>query len=210
MQEALIQTFPRARDRFRAEAFVAVFEPIFERYQKSLVRLNQIDFHDMINRATEHVESGRYHSPFRYVLVDEFQDISCGRARLLKALLDQSRSAQLFAVGDDWQSIYRFAGSDIAIMREFEDRFGTASGFTWKRPSAQTSVAQTRARAERPCHQCQTLIATRIILLNEWYSSTQSPAAQEDYSFRRILRRGQRPCLDLLSLAMCATLAKAP
>ena len=90
----------------------------------SLPTGSQIDFHDMINKATKHVEAGRFLSPFRYILVDEFQDISPGRARLLKALLDQSSDAQLFAVGDDWQSIYRFTGSDIAIMREFGDHFG--------------------------------------------------------------------------------------
>ena len=111
-------------DRPRAQAFVAVFGAVFESYQDSLTRLRQIDFHDMINRATEHVESGRYRSTFDYILVDEFQDISPGRARLLKALLDQSPTAQLFAVGDDWQAIYRFAGSDIAIMREIKERFG--------------------------------------------------------------------------------------
>ena len=73
----------------------------------------------MISKATEHVESGCYRSPFSYILVDEFQDISPGRARLLKVLLDRSPTAQLFAVGDDWQAIYRFDGSDNAIMREF-------------------------------------------------------------------------------------------
>ena len=114
----------KAPNRPRAEAFVSVFQPIFERFQESLARLRQIDFHDMIGKATEHVESGRYRSPFGYILVDEFQDISPGRARLLKALLDTSKTAQLFAVGDDWQAIFRFAGSDIAIMREFRERFG--------------------------------------------------------------------------------------
>ena len=71
----------------------------------------------MINRATDLVESGRYRSPFGYIMVDEFQDISPARARLLKALLDNSPDAQLFAVGDDWQAIYRFGGSDIAVTR---------------------------------------------------------------------------------------------
>ena len=122
--EEVARRAAEAPDRPRAEAFLAVFGAIFERYQESLARLRQIDFHDMINKATEHVESGRYRSPFGYILVDEFQDISPGRARLLKALLEQSSTAQLFAVGDDWQAIYRFAGSDIAIMREFRERFG--------------------------------------------------------------------------------------
>ena len=58
--------------------------------------------------------------------MDEFQDISAGRARLIKALAGQSPSHRLFCVGDDWQSIYRFAGSDIALMRDFEQHFGPA------------------------------------------------------------------------------------
>ena len=111
-------------DRGRVEAFLAVFRPIFERYQETLARRGEIDFHDMINRATDLVETGRYRSPFGYILVDEFQDISPARARLLKALLDNSPGAQLFAVGDDWQAIYRFGGSDIAVMREFGEHFG--------------------------------------------------------------------------------------
>ena len=113
-----------AGDRTRAHAFLELFKPIFERYQATLAAAREIDFHDMINRATEHVEARRWQSPFRHILVDEFQDISPGRARLLKALLEQSPDNQLFAVGDDWQAIYRFGGSDIAIMREFEEWFG--------------------------------------------------------------------------------------
>ena len=111
-------------DRKRVDAFLAVFRPVFERYQESLARAGTIDFHDMINRATDLVESGRYRSPFGYIMVDEFQDISPARAKLLKALLDSAPNAQLFAVGDDWQAIYRFGGSDIAVMREFETWFG--------------------------------------------------------------------------------------
>ena len=111
-------------DRERAQAFLAVFTPIFERYQEALSDTGEIDFHDMISRATDLVEAGRYRSPFKYILVDEFQDISQSRARLLKALLHSSAGTQLFAVGDDWQAIFRFGGADIAVMREFGDHFG--------------------------------------------------------------------------------------
>ena len=122
--DQLARRAANAQDPHRAVAFLRVFRPILERYEASLSEAGQIDFHDMINRATDHVASGRYRSPSGYILVDEFQDISSGRAALLKALLDQSDGAQLFAVGDDWQAIYRFAGADIAVMREFEKRFG--------------------------------------------------------------------------------------
>ena len=111
-------------DRERAQAFLAAFSPILECYRETLSRAGEIDFHDMINRATDLVEAGRYRSPFGYILVDEFQDISPSRARLLKALLNSSADTQLFAVGDDWQAIFRFGGADIAVMREFGDHFG--------------------------------------------------------------------------------------
>ena len=114
-------------DRGRAAALVRLFRAIHERYERELRREGEIDFHDMIDRAADYVEAGRYASRFRYILVDEFQDISPGRARLLNALLDQPPGAQLFAVGDDWQAIFRFGGSDIALMREFEAGFGRAS-----------------------------------------------------------------------------------
>ncbi len=63
-------------DEGRAEAFVTVFGPIFERYQETLARAGEIDFHDMINRATEHVEAGRYRSPFGYIVVFRFSSIA--------------------------------------------------------------------------------------------------------------------------------------
>ena len=88
------------RDRARSQAFLKLFRPIYERYQQKLDRSGEIDFDDMINQATKLVDAGRYQSPFRYILVDEFQDISPARVRLLKALLRSSPGARLFAVGD--------------------------------------------------------------------------------------------------------------
>ena len=108
----------------RSEAFLKIFGAVFREYQSRLG--DRIDFEDMVNRATALVESGRYQSPFRHILVDEFQDISTGRAKLIQALKRQHFDAKVFAVGDDWQSIYRFAGSDIHIMRNFGAEFGGA------------------------------------------------------------------------------------
>jgi len=106
----------------RAQLFLTIFKPVFEAYEESLE--SRIDFEDMVLRAAQHVESGRYKSPYRHILIDEFQDISRSRARLVKALLNQKHDTRLFAVGDDWQSIYRFAGSDIHLMRNFGAEFG--------------------------------------------------------------------------------------
>lgn len=113
-------------DSPRSYAFLTIFERLFKAYQLRLG--NEIDFEDMINRATEHVETGRYKSPYRHLLVDEFQDISEGRARLLRALKSQHSDTRIFAVGDDWQSIFRFAGSDIHLMRGFGKEFGGVLG----------------------------------------------------------------------------------
>ncbi len=112
----------KTADTPRGRAFLKIFESVFEAYEHNLG--DMIDFEDMIIRATKYVESGRYKSPYRHVLVDEFQDISAGRARLLRALKAQYSDARIFAVGDDWQSIYRFTGSDIHLMRNFGTEFG--------------------------------------------------------------------------------------
>ncbi|MFW5836271.1 MAG: UvrD-helicase domain-containing protein, partial [bacterium] len=111
-----------SEDPLRSAAFLLIFEHVFDAYQRRLDE--RIDFEDMILRAAEYVETGRYRSPYRHILVDEFQDISTGRARLLRALKAQHDDARLFAVGDDWQSIYRFTGSDISLMRGFGATFG--------------------------------------------------------------------------------------
>ncbi len=109
-------------DQRRNLAFMAIFKPVYVEYHKRLGA--HIDFDDMISRATDHVRKQRYHSPYRHLLVDEFQDLSRGRADLLLALKRQHRDTRLFAVGDDWQSIYRFSGSDIHLMRHFGPLFG--------------------------------------------------------------------------------------
>ena len=106
----------------RARAFLSIFGPLHAEYQRRLK--DRIDFEDMITRAAEYVEYGKYATPFKHILVDEFQDISRGRGRLVRALKARHPDARIFAVGDDWQSIYRFAGSDINLMRNFASEFG--------------------------------------------------------------------------------------
>lgn len=106
-----------------------MFKPIYEAYEEHLKSLGQIDFNDMINRATECAASGLVPEiqKYRYVIVDEYQDISRARNSLLYSMRMQN-NFNLLCVGDDWQSIYRFAGSDIDLILSFENiwrKFGT-------------------------------------------------------------------------------------
>jgi DNA helicase-4 len=112
-----------APDRERSQVFARLFEKLFERYEQRLDQRKEIDFDDMLRLATKRLRAGSA-SNFKAILIDEFQDMSNARAELICALLEASPDATLFAVGDDWQSVYRFTGSDISVMTEFEERFG--------------------------------------------------------------------------------------
>ena len=102
---------------------ISLVEPIFVAYCRQLEVNGEIDFNDMINVAADYVTKGRYNNSFKYVIVDEYQDISKARFKLLKALR-KSMDYDLFCVGDDWQSIYRFAGSDIGYILNFSKYWG--------------------------------------------------------------------------------------
>jgi|GEM_PF-182211 len=108
----------------RSQLFIDIAEPTLERYEKIKKEKGVIDFNDMIEIATGYVKSGNYRSPYKFILADEFQDISVARAELIQSLLNQKEDCVLTAVGDDWQSINRFSGSDISIFRDFSEFFG--------------------------------------------------------------------------------------
>ncbi len=107
----------------RNDLFLDLVTPLFDRYEKHLQERGEIDFSDMINRATNYVRQG-FTKPYKYIVIDEFQDISIGRYQLVKAIRDINPACKLFCVGDDWQSIYRFSGSDITLFKNFESYFG--------------------------------------------------------------------------------------
>ena len=124
--EMLLEKAKTLRDHHRATNFAKAIWIITQAYSRRLEQERRIDFDSMIGDAVRLVETGRYQSPYSLILVDEFQDISEPRANLIKALRHQKAFSKVFAVGDDWQSIYRFAGSDITIFTQFEANFGAA------------------------------------------------------------------------------------
>lgn len=109
-------------DRKTALAAVLV-SPLQKYYEDYLVSTHQIDFSDMLNKAQDYIAQGRYHNTFKYVIVDEYQDITASQFRLLQAMRNDN-DFKLFCVGDDWQSIYRFNGSDVSYIMDFKEFWG--------------------------------------------------------------------------------------
>ena len=100
-----------------------IVKPFYEAYQAELEKNFEIDFTDAIIQATKLCREGLW-KRYDYILVDEFQDISVDRYKLLQALRLDKLKTKLYCVGDDWQSIFRFAGSDMALFYDFEQYFG--------------------------------------------------------------------------------------
>lgn len=107
----------------RQEMFLQFVLPILEKYDNTLKERNEIDFNDMINHATDLIKENTPTNSYKYIIIDEYQDISYSRFNLIREIRDLS-AARLICVGDDWQSIYRFAGSDISLFSNFEKYVG--------------------------------------------------------------------------------------
>ena len=101
---------------------LTIIKDIYLTYQNRLKQLKQIDFDDMINLATKKVEDGGYTKKVSYIIIDEFQDISYSRYSLIK-VIQEKNNAKVIAVGDDWQSIYRFSGCDLDLFVHFSKYF---------------------------------------------------------------------------------------
>lgn len=118
-----LRSLPEDQYKERHRRFLEVAGPVLQAWDDALDSARAIDFEDMLNQAAEHLEQGRYVSPYLLVMADEFQDASRARARLCRALV-QAPGRYFFAVGDDWQSINRFAGADVSVMTGFQEWFG--------------------------------------------------------------------------------------
>ncbi|MDE1333533.1 DNA helicase IV [Vibrio aestuarianus] len=111
-------------DYTRLNSELSLCWPCYQAWQQMLKEQKQIDFNIMISRATEYVVKGKFKSAWKFIMIDEYQDISAQRMALIQALCDQNpQTCNLFAVGDDWQSIYQFAGSDVDLTMGFTERF---------------------------------------------------------------------------------------
>ena len=103
----------------RERAFVEIFETVYNHYEKKLEELKQVDYEDMLLKGIDHINNQN----IKYLIVDEFQDISPLRAEVIKKIQKTNENVKLFTVGDDWQAIYRFSGGDIKIIVKKYNKF---------------------------------------------------------------------------------------
>ncbi|MGQ4876574.1 MAG: UvrD-helicase domain-containing protein, partial [Promethearchaeia archaeon] len=109
----------------KQKAFGKIAILVYKKYQNYLKKEKKIDFNDMINLAVELIERNpeKYRNIYEHILIDEFQDISYQRMKLIKCFVNDKSKTKLFCVGDDWQSIYQFTGSDVNYFINFEQYF---------------------------------------------------------------------------------------
>ncbi len=114
----------------RVRDFYKLSLPILNKYKEYCINKSYLDFNDMISRTislfkTQDDILEKFRSKYKYILVDEFQDVNNLQVELIKMLLTDH--TQLFCVGDDWQSIYGFRGSNVSYIIEFEKHFPNSS-----------------------------------------------------------------------------------
>ena len=102
----------------KSKHFLKFISEIYEYYNQELERTNQIDFNEMINRASKLIQEKNIHN-YKYIIVDEFQDISESRMNLIKNITQKIKNKTM-VVGDDWQCIYSFASSNITLFTNYQ------------------------------------------------------------------------------------------
>ena len=102
--------------------YLLIIFNIYVKYSKYLIDNNELDFDDLILEATKLVNFSTYIKKFKYIIIDEYQDSSYIRFNLIKEIVNCNDS-NFMAVGDDFQSIYKFSGSDISLFVDFRKYF---------------------------------------------------------------------------------------
>lgn len=129
LHELAPETVAQIASKFSSEEYRKLFFTVFEQYQRELSELlekHQTTFSGLIKLAIRYLRSGQIRTQFRYIIVDEYQDLSALRQEFLRLLLESSQ-ANLFAVGDDWQAIYGFSGSRVNFTLNFRKFWGVFS-----------------------------------------------------------------------------------
>lgn len=108
------------KSHFITKDYLKIILDIYTIYKNELESSGMLDFNDMITMATQKINAGIINTNYKFIIIDEFQDTSLIRFKLIYSILKKN-NAKLFAVGDDYQSIYRFSGCDLSIFLNLKD-----------------------------------------------------------------------------------------
>lgn len=106
------------KSHFINKIYFKIILEIYHIYNQELKASNLYDFNDMIKIATNNINNNLIKTNYKYIIIDEFQDTSLNRFKLINAIIKQN-NAKIFVVGDDYQSIYRFTGCNLDIFLNF-------------------------------------------------------------------------------------------
>lgn len=106
------------KSHFINKIYFKIILEIYHIYNQELKASNLYDFNDMIKIATDNINNNLIKTNYKYIIIDEFQDTSLNRFKLINAIIKQN-NAKIFVVGDDYQSIYRFSGCNLDIFLNF-------------------------------------------------------------------------------------------
>ena len=113
------------------EPFLIITYIIYNLYEKEKESTNSLDFDDIIIKATNNIKDNKKRTPYKMIIIDEFQDTSLIRLNLIKEIAKQN-NASICVVGDDYQSIYRFSGCNINLFLNFSNHFLNAKTYYLK------------------------------------------------------------------------------
>lgn len=120
--DLLFQKISKIKDQKKREILLKEFESL-KSYHKKLKTENKINFNQLVASAADKLLQKSEKTPYRYIFVDEYQDFSLLFLEMIRSLRKTCPSAHLLVVGDDWQAINRFAGSDVEYFNHFEKYF---------------------------------------------------------------------------------------
>lgn len=147
MNESEIDGYKRNRQKL----FLDIVRDIYNIYYESNEG-KRIDHNREVSLALELIQTNRYSASYDYIFIDEYQDINPIRSLLLQSL-QKITNAKLFVVGDDWQSIYKFNGSDLNLFIDFDKHFPNSEFI---------NLQENRRNYDRLNH-----ISSRFIMRNE-------------------------------------------
>lgn len=202
VMRAMLKNKTDFKSRYKA-VLLDLLMPLARSHEQYILHSGKIDYAMMIDRATRYVREGKYTALWSDILIDEFQDLSAQRYALIKAIREQNPQIRLFCVGDDWQAIYRFAGSDIGYTSRFESWFGKARCVSLCRTfrfNNQISAVASRFVLENPLQTRKSLI-TRVQQTRPAVSVLDEKQGLASVLRDIVLKQGEKPEITVLILA---------